>query len=198
VDGHNVAIEYRFAEGRFERLPEMAADLVRRGVDVLAASGGSPSVLAAKAATTTIPIVLYDRRRRSRAAGIVASLSRPGGNITGVSLLGGSLGPKRLEILPTTTSRRKIRWPSRLFRGISMACEDLVVGCFLDDRAPLAVPELNRERTLKYLECCYKQGMSWKDAEQQIHDCLQQRGVPREGILRQLKLARPLLQPWLD
>jgi len=67
-----------------------------------------------------------------------------------------------------------------------MACEDLVVGCFLDDRAPLAVPELNRERTLKYLECCYKQ------------DCLQQRGVPREGILRQLKLARPLLQPWLD
>ena len=53
-----------------------------------------------------------------------------------------------------------------------MACEDLVVGCFLDDRAPLAVPELNRERTLKYLECCYKQGMSWKDAEQQIQDCL--------------------------
>ena len=49
-----------------------------------------------------------------------------------------------------------------------MACEDLVVGCFLDDRAPLAVPELNREGTLKYLECCYKQGMSWKDAEQQI------------------------------
>jgi len=95
-------------------------------------------------------------------------------------------------------SRRKIRWPSRLFRGISMACEDLVVGCFLDDRAPLAVPELNRERTLKYLECCYKQGMSWKDAEQQIQDCLQQRGVPREGILRQLKLARSLLQPWLD
>jgi hypothetical protein len=88
--------------------------------------------------------------------------------------------------------------PSRLSRGISMACEDLVVGCFLDDRAPLAVPELNRERTLKYLECCYNQGMSWKDAEQQIQDCLQQRGVPREGILRQLKLARPLLQPWLD
>jgi hypothetical protein len=56
----------------------------------------------------------------------------------------------------------------------------------------------DRERALKYLECCYKQGMSWKDAEQQIQDCLQQRGVPREGILRQLKLARPLLQPWLD
>jgi hypothetical protein len=79
-----------------------------------------------------------------------------------------------------------------------MTCEDLVVACFLDDRAPLAVPELNRERTLKYLECCYNQGMSGKDVEQQIQDCLQERGVPREGILRQLKLARPLLQPWLD
>ena len=72
-----------------------------------------------------------------------------------------------------------------------MTCEDLVVACFLDDRAPLAVPELNRERTLKYLECCYNQGMSWKDVEQQIQDCLQERRVPREGILRQLKLARP-------
>ena len=68
-----------------------------------------------------------------------------------------------------------------------MACEDLVVACFFDDRAPLAVPELNRERILKYLECCYSQGMSWKDAE--IQDCLQQRGLPREGILRQLKIA---------
>src|SRR5258705_1354488 len=74
----------------------------------------------------------------------------------------------------------EIRWPSRLFRGISTACEDLVVGCFLDDRAPLAVPELNRERTLKYLECCYKQGMSWKDAEQQIQDCLRQAATTSE------------------
>jgi hypothetical protein len=79
-----------------------------------------------------------------------------------------------------------------------MSCEDLVGGCFLDDRAPLAVPELNRERTLKYLECCYNCGMSWTDAEQQIQEFLQQRGVTREGIVRQLKLAKPLLQPWLD
>jgi putative tryptophan/tyrosine transport system substrate-binding protein len=99
VDGHNVAIEYRFAEGRFERLPDMAADLVRRRVDVLATSGGSPSVLAAKAATTTIPIVFMTGDIDPVQAGIVASLSRPGGNITGVSLLGGFLGPKRLEIL---------------------------------------------------------------------------------------------------
>ncbi len=79
-----------------------------------------------------------------------------------------------------------------------MPCEDLALACFFDEQAPLAVPELNRERTLKYLECCYQQGMSWADAEQQIRDCLQQRGVPPEGIMRQLKFAKPLLQAWLD
>jgi hypothetical protein len=79
-----------------------------------------------------------------------------------------------------------------------MACEDLVAGVFLDEQAPLAVPELNRERALKYLACCNQQGLSWADAEQQIEDCLQQKGVPREGVIRQLKLAKPLLQPWLD
>jgi hypothetical protein len=56
-------------------------------------------------------------------------------------------------------------------------------------RAPLAVPELNRERTLKYLECCYRHGLSWDDAKQQIEDFLRQRGMPREGVVRQLTLA---------
>lgn len=79
-----------------------------------------------------------------------------------------------------------------------MACEDLLTGCFFDEQAPLAVPELNRERTLKYLECCYQHGLSWDDAKQQIEDFLRQRGVPREGVVRQLTLAKPLLQPWLD
>ena len=79
-----------------------------------------------------------------------------------------------------------------------MTCEELVSACFLDETAPLAVPELNRERTLKYLECFYKQGLSWEDAEQRIQEFLQRKGVPREGIIRQLKLAKPLLQPWLD
>ena len=77
-----------------------------------------------------------------------------------------------------------------------MACEDLITACFLNDDVPLAVPELNRERTLAYLECCYSCGMSWEDVEQQIENFLQQRGVPREGIVRQLKLAKPLLQPF--
>jgi len=79
-----------------------------------------------------------------------------------------------------------------------MACEDLVAACFLDDAAPLTVPQLNRERALNYLACCYAQGLSWADAGLQIRACLQEKGVPPEGILRQLKLARPLLQPWLD
>jgi hypothetical protein len=71
-----------------------------------------------------------------------------------------------------------------------MACEDLVVGCFLDDRAPLAVPELNRERKLKYLECCYKQGMSWKDAEQQIQDCLQLKRGPAGRYFETVKTSQ--------
>ena len=62
-----------------------------------------------------------------------------------------------------------------------MTCEDLVAQCFLDEQAPLAVPELNRERTLKYLQCCYQQGMSWEDAKQQIQAFLQQRGCPPSG-----------------
>ncbi len=79
-----------------------------------------------------------------------------------------------------------------------MACEDLVAQCFMDEQAPLAVPELNRERTLKYLECCYQQGMSWEDAKLQIQAYLQGRSVPHRGILRQLQLAKPLLKAWLD
>ena len=79
-----------------------------------------------------------------------------------------------------------------------MACEDLLIACFFDERAPLAVPELSRERTLKYLECCYSHGLSWDDAKRQIEEFLSQRGVPHEGVVRQLKMAKPLLAPWLD
>jgi len=79
-----------------------------------------------------------------------------------------------------------------------MACEDLMAQCFLDEPAPLAVPELNRARALKYLACCYQQGLSWDDAKQQIQEFLERRGVPHQGIVRQLSLAKPLLQPWLD
>ena len=98
-EGHNVALEYRYAEGQLSRLPSLAEELVRRRVNVIAAMGGSSSVLAAKGVTTVIPIVFTMGDADPIQAGVVASLARPGGNITGVSLLGGLLGAKRLEIL---------------------------------------------------------------------------------------------------
>jgi putative ABC transport system substrate-binding protein len=98
VDGQNVTIEFRWAEGHYDRLPGMAADLVRRMVTVLVATGGEPSVLAAKAATTTIPIVFTSGVDPIR-AGFVSSLSRPGGNITGVNLFTSTIESKRLGLL---------------------------------------------------------------------------------------------------
>jgi hypothetical protein len=77
-------------------------------------------------------------------------------------------------------------------------CEDLVAPCFINEQAPLPVPELNREHTLRYLACYYRHGLSWDDVRQQIHEFLQRRGVPLQGIVRQLALAKPLLRPWLD
>jgi putative ABC transport system substrate-binding protein len=99
VDGRNVKIEYRYSEGHYDRLPALAQELVRREVNVIATTGGSPSARAAHAATTTIPIVFTMGDIDPVQAGLVASLSRPGGNMTGLSLLGGALGAKRLEIL---------------------------------------------------------------------------------------------------
>jgi ABC-type uncharacterized transport system substrate-binding protein len=98
VEGRNVAMEYRWAEGHNDRLPALAADLVQRNVSVLVALGGTASVLAAKAATTIIPVV-FRMATDPTEMGLVVSLSRPGGNVTGVTTMGVELGSKQLELL---------------------------------------------------------------------------------------------------
>jgi putative tryptophan/tyrosine transport system substrate-binding protein len=98
IEGRNVTVEYRWALGRYDRLPELAADLVRRRVSVIATTGGNPAALAAKAATATIPIV-FQVAVDPIEARLVTSLERPGGNVTGVTNLNLEVGPKRLELM---------------------------------------------------------------------------------------------------
>ena len=107
IDGENYTVEYRAAEGHYERLPELAADLVSRKVAVIVTQGGLPPALAAKSATSTIPIV-FANLADPVGTGLVASLARPGGNLTGFSLLVGELMSKRLELASELVPRARV------------------------------------------------------------------------------------------
>jgi len=99
IEGQNIAIEYRYGEGKVDRAPEQAAELVRLKVDIIVVAGGPVWVRAAKNATKTIPIVMVGGGTDPVMEGLVESLARPGGNVTGLTLLSGELGGKRLELL---------------------------------------------------------------------------------------------------
>ena len=99
IEGQNIAIEYRYSEGKSFRYPELAAELVRLKVDIIVVAGGRPVILAAKNATKTIPIVMVGAGIDPVEAGLVESLARPGGNVTGITNLSRELGGKRLELL---------------------------------------------------------------------------------------------------
>ena len=128
VEGQDVKIEYRWADGKYDRLPALASELVHHQVAVIVATGGTPSVLAAKSATTAIPIVFtggFDPIQ----VGLVVSMNRPGGNLTGVVTLAEELGPKLLELLyevvPSATDLAALLNPN--YRGADVLSKDLLV-----------------------------------------------------------------------
>jgi putative tryptophan/tyrosine transport system substrate-binding protein len=133
VEGRNVAVEYRWAEGQYNRFPALAAELVHRQVSTIVAAIGAPAALAAKAASATIPIVFFVGVDPVE-SGLVASLSHPGGNLTGVTNLNQELGPKRLELLhqavPTASVMALLVNPTNLplgadSRNVQMAARAL-------------------------------------------------------------------------
>jgi putative ABC transport system substrate-binding protein len=116
VEGQNVMIEYRYAEGHYDRLPALADDLVRQRVTAIFATGSNAPAIAAKAATNTIPIVFATGGGDPVKGGLVASINRPGGNVTGVSLFAGTVEAKRLELLHELVAVLNSRVAATIFR----------------------------------------------------------------------------------
>src|SRR5262245_42914530 len=157
IEGKNITIEYRFAEQKNERLPELAAELVRLKVDLIVASGG-PTPFAAKKATTTLPIVITSVADPV-AAGLVTSLARPGGNVTGVSVLAPELNSKRLEILKDAIPRLSRIGLLRTPGGALGSDPDLQLGKEVRPAAlalKLKLEEIKTQPDLKDLESAFK------------------------------------------
>jgi putative ABC transport system substrate-binding protein len=130
IEGQNIATEYRYAEGKADRYPELAAELVRLKVDIIVVSGGAGTIRAAMNATKTIPIVMTGGGSDPVEAGVVESLARPGGNVTGITNLGGQLGGKRLELLKETVpklSRVAVLYDPTISGNVREVKEDLPV-----------------------------------------------------------------------
>ena len=130
IEGQNIAIEYRYAEGKPDRYPELAAELVRFKVDIIVVPGGDIPIRAAKNATKTIPIIMVGQGLDPVEAGLIESLARPGGNVTGITNLGTELGGKRLELLKEVApkvARVAILYDPAIPRSVLEAKEVLLV-----------------------------------------------------------------------
>jgi len=153
IEGKSITIEYRFAESKNDRLPELAADLVRQKVDLIVVSGG-PAVLAAKGATGAIPIVMVNVSDPV-GQGFVASLARPKGNITGLSFLAGELGTKRLEVLKDALpnlARVGVLWPA----GFSASSPQLKELRLAAVALNLKLEEIETQADVKGLEIAFQ------------------------------------------
>ena len=130
IEGQNIAFEYRYAEGKLDRLPELAADLVRLKVDIIVVSGGASTIRAAMNATKTIPIIMLIGGGDPVEAGLIESLARPGGNVTGITNLSRELGGKRLELLKEAVPK---------LTRVAVLYEPAVPGSVLDVKEVLPV-----------------------------------------------------------
>jgi putative tryptophan/tyrosine transport system substrate-binding protein len=160
IEGQNIATEYRYAEGKRDRYPELAAELVRLKVDIIVVAGGYGGIQAAKNATKTIPIVMVGEGLDPVEVGVVESLARPGGNVTGITLLARELGGKRLELLKEAVpkvARVAVLYDPALPGTTHEVKEDLPVACVGVDCSAVGGTSCGRFREGI---CCAKQRAS--------------------------------------